>query len=183
MTLLFVAPVDAAQVTRHDQTASGLQGWLIQDNNIEIQLNPLMPEQVRAFYLARGFSNKVIELIAHSCVYQTVIKNISAENNARSVSVDLSNWRLIDERGESGIESKSSWQQKWSDMGETESAIIAFQWATFPWQQDFELTGDYGWGMILLGPITGESFDLIARWKVGGTPFQQKIEQLNCPDQ
>lgn len=172
---------DAAQVTRHNETVSGLQGWRIQDAHIEIQLNPLKPEQARAFYLGRGFSEPIAELIAQSCVYQTVIKNISADNNAKNVSIDLSDWRLVDLRGESALVSKNTWRQKWREMSASKAAITAFSWATYPWQQAFSPVGDSGWGMILFGPIEGESFELTARWRVDGEPQQQKVTHLLCP--
>lgn len=176
-----VAFAEAAQVTRHNETVSGLQGWRIQDAYIEIQLNPLKPEQTRAFYLGRGFSEPVAELIAQSCVYQTVIKNISGQSNAKNVSIDLSDWHLVDQRGESDLVSKDAWRQKWLEMGASKAAIAAFGWATYPSQQSFSPTGDSGWGMILFGPIEGDSFELTTYWRVDGKPQQQKVEHLLCP--
>lgn len=180
--VLLIMPIaEAAQVTRHNETVSGLQGWRIQGGYIEIQLNPLKPEQTSAFYLGRGFSEQIAERIAQSCVYQIVIKNISTQNDAKEVSIDLSDWRLIDQRGESSLITKQAWREKWLEMGASKAAITAFGWATYPWQQVFSPAGDSGWGMILFGPIEGDSFALTTHWRVDGEPQQQTVEHLLCP--
>ncbi len=175
------SPNYAAEVSLHHQTASGLPGWLLKDPVIEIQLNPLKRDQVHAFYSARGFSDEIAELIAQNCVYQTVVQNVSTTSNPTHISLDLSHWRVIDSRSESRLITKQAWLKKWSAMGAGHSALIAFEWATFPWQQDFELTGDDAWGMILFGPVEGESFDLIIQWQVNGMQHEQNVAQLVCP--
>ena len=181
--IILSSVVNAAQVTRHNDTVSGLEGWLVQGEHIEIQLNPLKPDQVRAFYLGRGFSDEIAEIIVQSCVYQTVIKNVSPENNIKAVSIDLSDWRLNDQRGESALISKPDWRKQWTALDASRAAMNAFEWATYPWQQKFELTGDSGWGMILFGSIEGETFDVTLRWQVDDQPVEQRVEQLNCPSQ
>ena len=89
IVLLLGGSVTAATISRHEQTASGLLGWRVQDENIKIELNPLQKDQVRAFYLGRGFSEQLTERIADSCVYQTVIENISTPDRHTRLEVDL----------------------------------------------------------------------------------------------
>ncbi len=171
----------AASVTRHDQTASGLQGWRVTDGTVEIQLNPLLRDQVRAFYLARGFSDEITAVIERSCVFQTVITNVSDPASVQAVEVDLSQWRIETGAGLVPLTDKQLWLQRWAEMGAGEAAKVAFRWATFPWQQQYVQSGDYGWGMILLGEALPEEFKLLLRWDNAGIPQSQEIQGLSCP--
>ncbi|MCP4009306.1 MAG: hypothetical protein GY726_07310 [Proteobacteria bacterium] len=180
--LLLCGAASAATIGRHDQTASGLQGWRVQDENIKIELNPLQKDQVRAFYLGRGFSEILTERIADSCVYQTVIENVSTPNRDTQLEVDLSDWRLNGKPGGVALRSKEKWIQEWTTSGASVASILAFKWATFPTLQYFKLTGDYGWGMILFGKQTAKTFDLLLKWTTDGEPEEQLVRGLSCPD-
>lgn len=182
IVLLSSGSVAAATISRHDQTASGLLGWRVQDRNIKIELNPLLKDQVRAFYLGRGFSGPLTERIADSCVYQTVIENISAPDMNTQVNVNLSDWRVNGESGPVALPSKGEWIQEWKASGASAASILAFKWATFPTLQYFKLTGDYGWGMILFGKQAGKTFDLLLKWTTDGEPEEQLVQGLSCPD-
>ncbi len=157
----------------------------MQNGHIEIQLNPLSQTQAKAFYLGRGFSEEVALQIANSCVYQTVVKNISADDESVSVSVNLADWKHINDTQETNLPAKQTWLDKWAALGASNTALLAFKWATFPSQQIFKLASDYGWGMILFGPDSNENsdegFDLMVRWQENDTAMQQSIRGLNCP--
>ena len=173
----------AASVSRHEQTASGLEGWRVEDRNIRIELNPLLRDQVRAFYLGRGFSEALTESIANACVYQTIIENVSAANPPAQLEVDLADWRISGEGVEERpLVSKEEWTQRWALEGAGTASLIAFKWATFPTKQYYKLSGDYGWGMILFGGQAGERFDVDAVWRVDGEVSEQRITGLYCPD-
>jgi hypothetical protein len=182
IVLALYGSASAATISRHDQTASGLLGWRVQDANIKIELNPLQKDQVRAFYLGRGFSEPLTERIADSCVYQTVIENVSAPDRDTQLEVNLSDWRFSDKTGGVALRSKEKWIQEWSTSGASSASILAFKWATFPTLQYFKLTGDYGWGMILFGKQTGRTFDLLIKWTTDGEPEEQLVQGLSCPD-
>ena len=180
--LFSAVPAQTAEITRHAETASGLQGWRISDGKIEIQLNPLLRDQVRAFYLARGFSDEVTQQIESSCVFQAVMRNVSVPVDAISVEVDLSQWQLITPQGYAALTEKDVWLQRWEQMGALEASNVAFKWATFPWEQSYVQSGDYGWGMILLGENLPSTFSVITRWSVAGQMQSQQVDGLSCPD-
>lgn len=182
LSLAYALSVNAAEISQHAETASGLQGWLISDGNIEIQLNPLLRDQVRAFYLARGFSDEVTQQIEISCVFQAVMSNVSVPADENSVSVDLSQWIITTPKGATPLKDKDSWLHQWSEMGASDTSNVAFRWATFPWEQTFVQSGDYGWGMILLGKNLPDHFKLMAAWSVAGQPQSQLVDGLSCPD-
>lgn len=180
--LIFAHPVNSLSIRQHEQTASGAPGWLLSDDNIEIQLNPLRKEQVRAFYLGRGFSTDAAESIANSCVFQTVIKNTSSVGLDISIDVNRDNWVVIDTEGRKKLAPKSVWMDKWQALGESEAAKIAFRWAIFPIEQTFPLTGDYAWGMILFEAKLGEPFAVELEWKENNESHRETIEGLRCLD-
>lgn len=182
LSLFDVLPSNAAEITRHSETASGLQGWKISDGKIEIQLNPLQRDQVRAFYLARGFSDEVTQQIESSCVFQAVMSNVSAPADEISVGVDLSQWKLLTPQGMRPLTDKDNWLQKWKEMGASDASNVAFRWATFPWEQTYVQSGDYGWGMILLGKDLPDKFSVVTRWTVAGQGQSQQIDGLSCPN-
>lgn len=181
----YVLSANAAEISRHHQTVSGQPGWLINDGAVEIQLNPLQADQVRAFYLARGFSNEVTQQIESNCVFQLVISNVSKHVDGISIDVDLSQWQITTPGGNFALTDKVDWLQRWKNMGASEASLVAFRWATFPWEQTYVQSGDYGWGMILLGNPTKalpDTFSLMLRWTVAGLLQSQQIEGLSCPE-
>ena len=164
LAIVVQSTAGAASVSRHSKTASGLSGWLIQDEHIEIQLNPLTQDQVRAFYLGRGFSIELADTISLQCVYQAIIKNVSDDAVSENITMTLSDWKVLDGETQRSLTSKQKWLSYFSDSGVSKQSRLAFRWATFPTQQEFESRGDYGWGMILFGPIERQQFDLQIQW-------------------
>lgn len=182
LLLVLVEPVRATTVMRHAETASGALGWRIQSEHIMIELNPLYKDQIRAFYLGRGFSEPVTERISQACVFQTVIRNVSGKEEDVLLEVNLADWRLTG-RGQTAkqaLTSKDAWLQELATAGASTASRLAFRWATFPEQQDFKLSGDYGWGMILFGKQPEDSFDLLVKWRENAVTHEQIIENLNC---
>jgi len=180
--LMFSGAAMAVTISRHDQTASGLLGWRVQDENIKIELNPLQQDQVRAFYLGRGFSESLTEQIMSACVYQAVIENVTDATVDTLVDVNLADWYLDDGAGPAALLPKDAWLDEWTKSGASAASVLAFKWATFPTQQAFKLTGDYGWGMILFGRQINETFDLKLKWYTDGLPVEQSVKGLSCPD-
>jgi len=63
--------------------------WQIKTRGMSLRLVQRLPDQSRAFYMARGFSEKHAEIIAQSCVFQTVFRNMSSSKNASPVNYNL----------------------------------------------------------------------------------------------
>ena len=54
--------------------AAQLPFWEWQDGVMSIRLVQRLPDQTRAFFMARGFDKQHAETIAQSCIFQTVYK-------------------------------------------------------------------------------------------------------------
>jgi hypothetical protein len=147
----------AAEVTHSVDPDNGLQGWHFSSGDIEIELIQRLPDQTRAMFMKHAFSREVIEQLALSCIFQTIIRNTGKSGSGQAVSVDLAQWRLRHD-GATG------------------------RWGMFPTQQDF-LPGDYNWGMTAYGLPPGAVFDLEVNWKEADMQHSGEIGGVLCaPD-
>jgi hypothetical protein len=166
-------------------TSTQLSAWKLTGGNFQLELIQRSPEQTRSFFQGRGFSSKVADNIATSCVFQTIGRNTEAENKTDSVTVDLTEWRLVladsQNKAAKPIKLKADWEKEWKGSSVTTASRIAFRWATYPSEQSFDPGGDFNWGMISLGPKPDTVFDLHIFWKQGGRRHDAWIKQMQCP--
>ena len=162
-----------------------LSAWKLSEGNFQLELIQRSPEQTRSFFQGRGFSAKVAEDMATSCVFQTIGRNTEAENKTDSVTVDLSEWRLVavdnQDKMEKSIKLKEDWNKEWKDANVSTASRIAFRWATYPSEQSFDPGGDFNWGMISMGPKPDTIFDLHVFWKQGDKKHDAWIKKMQCP--
>ncbi len=164
-----------------------LSAWKLSEGNFQLELIQRSLEQTRSFFQGRGFSAKVADDIATSCVFQTIGRNTEAENNTESVTVNLTEWRLAttDKQGEkkqtNSIKLKEDWDKEWKGARVSSASRIAFRWATYPTEQSFDPGGDFNWGMISFGPKPDMIFDLHIVWKQGNKTHDAWIKQMQCP--
>ncbi len=162
---------------------NGLRNWKLTQGALSLKLIQRLPDQTRAFFLARGFPKAVADEIATACVLQTIGRNESPANQPVSLTYDLRDWRLrLPDGSEREIRYKEDWDRAWTGNPRVpRAARIAFRWATFPSAQQFEPGGDYNWGMTSFGLPPGSRFDLHVRWRENGQPKDAWIEDITCP--
>jgi len=179
--LLFAAAACAG--VRHSVNKdNGLRGWDFTDGDIEIELIQRLPDQTRALFMNHEFSREVIEQLALSCMFQTIIRNTGRSGSGQPVSVDLTQWRLQHAGKTRGILLKEPLLASWSDTDASEAAKLVVRWGMFPTQQEY-LPSDYNWGLTAYGIPPGAEFDLEVTWTEGGTPHGATIEGIVCaPD-
>jgi hypothetical protein len=182
VALLTPGILPAAEVVRTADEETGLRKWHIEDGNLEVELVQRLPDQTRAFFLARGFSAAIAGEIAVSCIFQTIIRNTGRKVDGGTVSVDQAQWRIRYADGEQGIRLKEPWIASWPEAAVGEASRLAFQWALFPTRQKF-LTDDYNWGMTAFGLPPGAVFDLDLVWQEDGKAHAARIAGIECaPD-
>ena len=178
-----IAGQAAASVETRTDPAGGLQSWQLLAHDFSLQLIQRLPDQTRAFFQARGFSKDEADRIATSCVLQAIGKNTSHAPNGSSIEYNLADWTLRVNGKDQKVKLKSDWEQEWAqDERVSKAARIAFRWATFPSQQNFEPDGDFNWGMISFGLPPGASFDLQVKWRQNKQLHQQWIKHIQCPE-
>jgi len=178
LLLSFSCYADAPQ-TRRTDSVTGAKTWEIQVDGVHFSLTQLLPDQVRAFYVNRGFTLEQIEPYASSCVYMTVLRNDNAPgmihyiSGSWSVSVNsrLYEWVPVNQ-----------WVERFSRLGVKKSAIIAFRWAQFPPEQEYRPGGDWNQGMLSMGLPAGSLFDITAKWDIAGKGYQARLKEVQCAE-
>jgi hypothetical protein len=181
LCILLPVPVHA-EVVQGVNEENGLRKWHFLDGDIEIELIQRLPDQTRALFMNHEFSREVIEELATSCMFQTIIRNNGTSETSRPLAIDLTQWRMQHAGKVTGIRLKESWLESWTDRQASQTAKLVVRWGMFPTQQEY-LPGDYNWGLTAYGIPPGEVFDLEVFWKQDGALHSGQIDGVQCaPD-
>ncbi len=157
---------------------TGLRWWRWQADGVSVYLAQRLPDQTRAFFLARGFDRASADRVAAACVLQLEIRSLGAG----VVEADLRRWRSLGRDGSRPLLLREEWERRWRAAGLPRAQRIAFRWALFPSRVRYG-PGDYNWGMIVLGRPPGSRVDLVLRLAVDGRPVAPVIPDVECaPD-
>ena len=176
--ILFLQPA-YAEVTKTTAPETGLIEWTLTDNNLELKLIQRLPDQTRSFFEARGFPRDITDNIAKSCVFQTIARNTSKENN-QVIHISLKTWLIKINNHSQTVKFKENWDSEWNTGQVTPASRLAFRWATFPTEQSYQPSGDYNWGMISFGPEPGSVFDLYVQWNINNKTKSTWIKNITC---
>ena len=171
-----------AQVTHSVNEENGLQTWHFIDGDIEIELVQRLPDQTRALFMQHEFSRAVVENLATSCMFQTIIRNSGKSGTGQPVSIDLTRWRMQHAGKVSAIQLKEPLIESWSDADASPAAKLVVRWGMFPTRQEY-LPGDYNWGLTAYAIPPGSEFDLEVNWEEKGQLRSGEIRDVVCaPD-
>ncbi len=177
-SISFVCFSESKQNTETD-SITGAKTWSIKKKGVYFSLTQILPEQARAFYVNRGFSLKQIEPYALSCVYMTVLRNDNASGTIHFIS---NNWLLVVDNKAKPLTSIHQWLKRLKNSSAKKSALIAFRWAQFPLEQQYEPGGDWNQGMLSMGLPANKKFDIIARWDIAGKEVEAKLKGVRCAE-
>jgi hypothetical protein len=160
-------------------TETGLATWQTETAGIQVRLTQISPDQARAFYQARGFPAEAAERYASECVFMTVVRNVGDT----PIQHRLADWRY-ESAGQPprAIRSKAEWDRLWKQLGVSDAARIAFNWAQIPDTQTYA-PGDWNQGMTAYSVPRGGRFDLQFVWRTKGQTHTGKLEQARCADE
>ena len=174
--LSFSCYADIPQASRTD-SATGAKTWGVHVDGVLFSLTQLLPDQVRAFYVNRGFTLEQIESYASSCVYMAVLRNDSAPGTIHYVS---NNWPVSVQNRPHELVSVDQWVERLSTAGAKKSAVIAFRWAQFPPEQEYRPGGDWNQGMLSVGLPADSRFDISAQWDIAGKECEARLTEVQC---
>lgn len=170
--------VPSAITTGTDEQAM-LPYWQYKDKGMSIRLIQRLPDQTRGYFVARGFSAEHAELIAQSCVFQTVFKNISDQEKPSAIVYHLDNW-VVTYQGEAGkMKTREKWDTQWKNLNVSTPAKLAFELSLLPTTQDYQ-PGDYNWGMSIFNLTPSSSFTLKLTWQQYGKQRSVSIPNMQC---
>lgn len=171
-------PVYAEVSTGLDEGAK-LPFWEWRNDNMSVRFVQRLPDQTRAYFLARGFKRQQAEMIAQSCVFQTVFRNVAAGDSGAMVEYDQTQWKVLTDSEHKGIKTREYWKPVWVSKGVSQSAQIAFHWSLLPTRQRYK-PGDYNWGMTAFGVQPGKAFDVKISWKENRQVKTAVIPDIRC---
>lgn len=172
-----LSSVADTQQTRRVDAVTGAETWETRINGVHFSLTQLLPDQLRAFYVNRGFTLQQAEPYATSCVYMAVLRNDSAPGVIHYVSSD---WPVSVEDRNHTLLPVERWLERLSTTGVKKPALIAFRWAQFPPEQSYRPGGDWNQGMLSIGLPAGSRFDITATWDIGDKAYQAGLKEVQC---
>ena len=175
---LVVAQMGWAQMAMAQTNSTQTVKW--SGSGLSIELAPLTPDLVRAFFIGRGFPKKDVELLANTaCVFRSAIGHADRGKSAKPVTIELNKWRVIKGDKSHPVRTREKWKEIWTKRGVGPSAQIAFHWALIPTEQTYQQT-DYNWGMLSFMENPGTEFDLEISWLEGVEPRTHIFKGLKC---
>jgi hypothetical protein len=167
--------------TGTDKTAK-LPFWEWHSDTMSLRLVQRLPDQTRAFFMARGFNQQQAEKIAQSCIFQSVYKNLTNPASERVIEYNLADWEVIHNGESRGLKTREQWLKQWRRENVPKSARIAFEWSLLPTHQRYQAK-DYNWGMTAYNLPPGSQFDLVMKWTEDGNEKSARLNNLKCaPD-
>ncbi len=172
----------AAKLSTGVDEQAQLPFWEISNAAMSLRLVQRLPDQTRGFFTARGFSSAHAEIIAQSCVFQTVFKNQSQQGTPSPLEYDLREWVIVVAGAKQGMKTREDWKTQWQQLNVALPAQLAFEWSLYPTRQVYQ-AGDYNWGMSMFNLKPGTAFDLKVVWRQHGRAHTETIFGMKCaPD-
>jgi hypothetical protein len=154
-------------------------GPFVENTDLLFVLMPHTPEQMAAFYEARGFPPAAIEKIKATCFVTVHIENRSQ----RVIWMEPDTWKFSShgqpvQRLETGY-----WDTQWDAVGLSQANRSTFGWTQLPAVRDLQPEESVG-GNIVLPGNTGR-FNLEAYLQSGqdrrGKQLEIRFENVTCP--
>jgi hypothetical protein len=168
-----------AEIVQSNRTnpETGAKTWEVATDGVHFSLTQILPEQLEAFYVNRGFTLKQIEPYISSCVYMTVLRNDNAPGAIHYISNE---WTVLAGGNVHQLVSVDDWVRRWEKSGIKKPAIVAFRWAQFPPEQVYQPGGDWNQGMLSVGLAPGSQFDIKAHWDINGKAYESILKGVQC---
>jgi hypothetical protein len=177
--MAFPLLVQAGSITSGTDEQARLPYWQYQDEGLSVRFVQRLPDQTRGYFQARGFSAEHAELIAQSCVFQTIIRNISDKSEPAVLSHRLQDWRVNYRGQDVPMKTREDWAVRWQALSVAAPARLAFTWSVLPDMQKYE-PGDYNWGMAIFNLAPASSFKVKLSWHQYGEQRSVTIPAMQC---
>jgi len=149
-----------------------------EDDQVKMRIVMRTPDQLRAFYIGRGFNQAAIDKILETCFITPVIHNKTLD----VLWLELDEWQFS--RGDTIIPriGRDYWPEKWRETGLSQAHQSTFGWTLMPEVRDLRL--DEGVGGSVVIPMQTEPFKLTMKFHTGADkqgPVKTVVfEDLQC---
>ena len=159
-------------------TAGAADRHQLKTEDYRLSISPRGPEQIGAFYEARGFPKQAVDILKQQCYMTVFFHNTSAN----IIWLDLGNWRFRTDAGELPRRDRAYWQKRWQAEGLPQRYRSTFRWTLMPERLDYRPDEREGGNLIL--PYTDKPIHLEARIRVVDKQGEHEetltLEDLRC---
>lgn len=145
---------------------------------LAIGFMPRTPQQIAAFYEARGFSKPMIEKLKQQCFITIRIHNKSAN----IIWLDLSQWQFNNTSGMIERRDRRYWNTMWNKMQIPLAHQSTFRWTLLPETLNFQ--PDEGEGGNIILPRNDKPIQIQATFPTqpdkSGIPITIKFKPIQC---
>lgn len=145
---------------------------------LTVGLMPRTPQQIAAFYEARGFSKPMIEKLKQQCLITVWIHNKSSN----VIWLDLSRWQFSNSTGAVTRQDRHYWKALWNEMQIPLAHQSTFRWTLLPETLDFQ-PGEREGGNIVL-PRSDQLMQIHASFPTradkSGIPISVVFNNIEC---
>ncbi|MEJ2391626.1 MAG: hypothetical protein P8019_09545 [Gammaproteobacteria bacterium] len=147
------------------------------NKDFNLRLTLRTPNQVAAFYEARGFPRAALATIRRTCFI-----GVSLRNNSDSIVwFDLGNWHFTTPKGPLPRILRSDWTQHWQQLGLAQRFQSTFRWTLAPEHLDYRPHEREGGNITL--PRTDQPITITGDIYVGKQKtrlYTIKFENIYC---
>ncbi len=148
---------------------------------LHIRLTPRSPQQIAAFYEARGFGKAMLDKIKQYCFITVYVKNTSN----KIIWLDLSNWQFTAAGAPVHRFDRQQLLKGWQDMGIAQAHQSLFRWTLLPEKLDFQINEREGGNIVL--PRIEQALTLHARFDTlsnkSGQPISIQLDNIHCANE
>jgi hypothetical protein len=137
------------------------------------------PDQVSAFYGARGFPEPAVDALRRACLITVGL----VHRRSTVLWLEPARWRFVDEQGRELTRlERAHWSALWERLDVPAASRATFGWTQLPERRDLHPNEPVG-GNVALAPVAG-SFRLEARFATGanreGPELTVTLAGLRC---
>lgn len=137
------------------------QGPYIESDDLLVVVVPRTPEQMAAFYEARGFPPEAIALIRETCFVTVHIENKSDN----ILWLDLDEWRFTAEGRPAARIGMRDWAARWDAIELRQASRSTFGWTQLPALRDLRPGEPVGGNIVFAGDT--DTLTIEARFPAG----------------
>jgi len=154
-------------------------GPFVENADFLFVLMPRTPEQMAAFYEARGFPPAAIEKIKATCFVTVHIENRSQ----RILWMEPDSWKFSSHGQPLQRLDRDYWEAQWEEIELPQANRSTFGWTQLPAVRDLQPDEPVGGNVVF--PGTTATFDIGAYFRTGqdrrGKVLEVRFENVACP--
>ncbi len=152
--------------------------WVVENEHIKLEMIARTPEQMAAFYEARGFPKTAIQELNQMCFITTGVTNKSRE----VIWMKLANWTFTNKQGSLKRFHRNELKARLQKTDLAQQYLSTFRWTLIPETLDYRPEEREGGNIVL--PGTSEPFNLHAAFVMGdektGKRISIELNDLRC---